>query len=249
MKERIIKITDSKVFNIIQIGTGATGSQLLPFLTQLLSNFDDNYIKIIDGDIVEDKNLKNQKFLKRDINFLKTEVLCSRYQGVYPNLKISYSPEYIKKKEDILSFISSVPNSIPIIIGTVDNNATRAIIHEVFYDEEVPTIIYIDSGNNSGSEDLGRNGQIITGFKENNTVILKPAGDFFPEILNDPDTIEKVLSCGYISGDFPQNIATNIFAAANIFTILTNIISFNSIKENITFFDADKTQSVSRFVD
>ena len=66
------------LFNIVVVGTGATGSQLMPPLTQLLSNLEGHRLSIIDADHVEEKNLKNQKFLKEDIGKSKAQVIQKR---------------------------------------------------------------------------------------------------------------------------------------------------------------------------
>lgn len=245
--------------NIIQVGLGGTGSNLLPFLTQLINQLNDKsiYLTIIDGDIVENKNLRNQKYTELDISKPKAEVLCERYKAVYPELNISYINKYIKSENDILEHIEN--KSLNIIIGCVDNNATRQILHKVFYNENVADIIYIDAGN--GTEQ--RIGQIVTGYKKGvqkqvppydyfqtkrlpKEIILKPVGDIFPEILNDNDNIDKVLSCSNISNEVPQNIATNVYAATLLFTVLTNIIMFNEIKSHTIYFDAETGSAISR---
>lgn len=47
----MIELKDSNVYNIVVVGGGATGSQLLPFLTQLLANTKGHHLKIVDGDV------------------------------------------------------------------------------------------------------------------------------------------------------------------------------------------------------
>ena len=98
---------DYKYFNIILIGTGATGSQLLPFLTQLSNNYSDKVrITLIDGDAFETKNLKNQKCTINDIGHSKTKVLANRYSLVYPDLNIRYIDKYALTKEEVIKKIN-----------------------------------------------------------------------------------------------------------------------------------------------
>lgn len=241
-----IKLPDNKVYNIIIVGTGGTGSHLISMLTQLIAYEDGVSVKLIDGDHVEKKNLKNQKFLEEDINEAKSEVLAERYQSVYPNIKISFIDSFVKSKEELLKYIPTTYNSIPILVGCVDNNTTRQILHSVFMDESIKNMIYIDSGN--GTE--ARIGQLVVGYKKEASnagkptleVVLPPIGDIFPEILADNDDIEKVLSCAERVAEAPQNIATNMMAATALFCTLTNIISFNKINTHITYFSADRLQ-------
>lgn len=245
-------------YSVFIIGTGATGSQLLPFLSQLIANIKNrgHKITVIDGDHFEDKNMKNQKCTYYDIGKSKAEILCERYSLVYPNLDISYIDNYIKSKDDIIKIISNrcTYNDIPVIVSCVDNNATRLILNEVFYDKIFSDLIYIDSGNGT----LNRNGQIVVGYKtkkEDNEIqykdvinvevykVLAPVYDMFKkQIDNDNnDDIDAVTSCARVSTDNPQNIATNIMAASTLFTILNELISYDNINVHIAYFDAEES--------
>lgn len=250
-------------YNIVICGTGATGSQLIPSLTQLLAFREDCELTFIDGDRVETKNLRNQKFLSKDNGRPKSMVLQKRYNTVYPNLKIGFMDEYIKDKERVLSLLYTHEDVLNIIVGCVDNNPTRKILREVFHDDSVPNIVYIDSGN--GTESM--QGQIVTAYKRYiekvqvphpkysynvlcsksvSKVVAPCAGDLFPEIISDKETVDQVTSCGYVSDKHPQNIATNIMAASTLFCIINQIIGFEQITPGITYFDAKDMSIVHR---
>lgn len=244
-------------FNILLIGTGATGSQLLPFLTQLLNNFVGTHpLTIMDGDIFEEKNLKNQKCTVMDIASAKAKVLAERYQLVYQDLEIRYVDEYALTKDRIIELLRMDPNGFPVLIGCVDNNASRKLFNEVFNDNRIKDLIYIDSGN--GTED--RSGQIVVGYKASKSVqdtdadnsryyvtkhipykVLKPVCDIFPSILKDEDTLDKLTSCTQVVDEHPQNIATNVMAASTMFTVLNELIAFKRINSHIIYFDAQDT--------
>ena len=253
-----------KNYSFFIIGTGATGSQFLPFLCQLLSNYTKDYnhqITVIDGDHFEEKNLRNQKCTYLDINKNKAEVLCERYQMVYKDLNISYIDEYISNEDKLIDIILRRKRefaSIPVIISCVDNNATRVLLQKVFESKRIQTLIYIDSGNGARE----RNGQIVVGYKEASCVqdleadnsryfrtklkvyeVLKPVYKIFEkQILADKeDTIEKATSCIRSENEYPQNIATNIMAASTLFTIVNELVSFGEINVHIAYFDAEKT--------
>ena len=224
-----------KNYSFFIIGTGATGSQFLPFLCQLLSNYTKDYnhqITVIDGDHFEEKNLRNQKCTYLDINKNKAEVLCERYQMVYKDLNISYVDEYINNEDKLIDIILRRKKefaSIPVIISCVDNNATRVLLQKVFESKRIQTLIYIDSGNGARE----RNGQIVVGYKEASCVQDLEA--------DKEDTIEKATSCIRSENEYPQNIATNIMAASTLFTIVNELISFGEINVHIAYFDAEKT--------
>lgn len=249
-------------FNIIVVGCGATGSQFIPNLSQLLSYHTEHNITLIDGDLFEAKNQKNQKCIERDINRHKSEVMCQRYKRAYPDLDIAYQTEYVRSEQQILDMLKG-NERMPVLISCVDNNATRQIFHNVFHSDEVPQMIYIDSGN--GTDNMI--GQTVIGYKKITSreqckdshgsynsyttkpvseIIYESAGVLFPEILEDKDTIDKVLSCSYVTDEKPQNIGTNITAATMLFNILNNMISFDRLPGHIIYFDAKNLTCVCR---
>lgn len=246
-------------YNVIICGTGATGSQLIPFVTQLLSYQSNCKLTFIDGDRVEMKNLKNQKFLKKDDGMSKSSILQERYKKVYPGLDVNYMDTYIKSQEDLLPLFDEDVKTLNILVGCVDNNPTRKIMRDLFHNESIKQLIYIDSGN--GTESM--QGQIVVGYKDivgcrtdgkssyNESIltyftkVVAPcAGDIFKDIVEDLETVDHVTSCSYVGDSHPQNIATNILAASVIFGIINQIICFANVPTGITYFDA-KNQSVT----
>lgn len=246
-------------YNIIVCGTGATGSQLIPFLTQLVSYEDSCTLTFIDGDKVETKNLRNQKFLKADDGFPKARVLQRRYSKIYPNLPIQFIEKYIKEADDIMKCLSTNENTLNIILGCVDNNPTRKILGEVF-NEHTSNIMYVDSGN--GTDNM--QGQIVVAYKDIAAMMLRNSGgnaiaeriftdvkspcasQLFEDIMEDTDTVDHVTSCSYVGDKNPQNIATNIMAASTVFSIINQAIKFNNIQTGVTYFDAMNQTIVHR---
>lgn len=257
-----------KYYNIIVVGCGGTGSQLLPSLMQICANVNKtpnkviNRILFIDGDKYEAKNLANQRCTYQDIDVNKAEASCRRYKMIYPSLNIAYYDDYIKSEDDLDKIINTNAYTgyyiqyINIIIGCVDNNATRKIMSNYFnhfnntyYDVNC---MYIDSGNDSGINNTNRNGQIVVGFKTSDTktkkttIIHKCVGDIYDDIKNNTDNIENVGTCMRVSNEYPQNIATNLMAANILSLILTNYMMFDKIENNFILFDADKLTIVNR---
>lgn len=249
-------------YNILLIGTGATGSNLLPPLCQLLNNYTGitkHKLFIMDGDFFEEKNIKNQKCTLENVGFNKAEVLCERYQAVYPKIDISYIPEYLKSKDQLKN--SGIFNKPIILIGCVDNEPSRIVLNDIFNDDDIKNIIYIDSGNGT----INRTGQIVVGYKNYTnsegelisygiiknkdivpSIILQPVCSVFPQILNNKDEIDKHVGCGAIVDKYPQNIGTNLMASSIIFRIMNNIISDKVINTHIVFFDATTGEVVNR---
>lgn len=254
-------------YAIVLVGTGATGSNLLPFLCQLANNFPSKMsIVIADGDSFERKNIKNQKCTVFDVGVNKAKVLCERYQKVYKDIKIKYKPDFLMNKEDLKELIFTAKRSISshqpasigtIVIGAVDNNASRRVIND-YYENCKEDVIYIDAGNGT----IDREGQVVVGFKSYITEIigenpkldrkyvtyehLKPACKVFKEILTDSDTLDSLSGCGAVVDEHPQNICTNIMSATMIFTVVNEIVTFNKINSHQIYFDAvtGKTNTV-----
>jgi hypothetical protein len=235
----VFDFKDIKDYNIVICGLGGTGSNLVPFLCQTvaMNNEKNIHITLADGDMIENKNLKNQKFTEKDLNKSKAEVLCSRYKRIYPNVNLSYYDKYITdtaKLMELLLFRKSYRNLFPVLVGCVDNNATRQLFHEIFYDNNIDDILYIDSGN--GTDNM--EGQIVIGLKRQGKVILSPVADIYPQILEDNDNIENEVGCAAHISEHPQNIATNLYAAITLFSILNNLLFFNRLNKHFYRFNA-----------
>ena len=146
---------------IVQIGTGGTGGYIVQHLSQMLGTLScpHSYV-LVDPDVIENKNLKNQLFLEEEIGEKKAEVLADRYATAY-NLNIStYTEKYVESVSEITNLFSKEyldtgsrgsffydVRLVPILIGSVDNAFTRQQLHKAFL--ELPNCIYIDSGNES----------------------------------------------------------------------------------------------------
>lgn len=109
--------------------------------------------------------------------------------------------------------------------------------------EEVPNILYIDSGNESvvvpadfpnrskdqwneeereSYNNSGWTGQVVCGLKLKGETLLEPVASRFPEILEDNDTIKKPseMSCEELSSSDPQRLLTNRMAAIAVCTYI-----------------------------
>lgn len=257
---------------IVQVGVGGTGGYLVQHIAQLLgtSKVKASYV-IADPDVIEEKNLGNQLFLPQEVGLKKADVLASRYSAAYGIDIGSYSDSYVEDIEQLRSLFSmeymTMHNEgeqfnklfLPIIIGTVDNNYTRRIMHELF--SKMKTVVYLDAGNESTKvpddwrtraksewtevelenyKNSGWSGQVVTGVNLN---LFKqaPVAEMFPDILEDDDEIRpSELSCTELTASEPQRLIVNKFAALSIANILTEIIEEHTISSHMTFFHAKK---------
>lgn len=225
------------MFNIYIVGCGATGSNLLSSLAQYSMNEKKvNSITLIDGDVVERKNFRNQKFFKKDINKNKAYVLSKRYSLL--GIDISFIDEYLKDSNKLIDIISNdndLDDFIPLIISCVDNNNARIILNEVFHSKRIPNLIYIDAGN--GTDE--RLGQMIIGSKYNNVIKSEPVCSYFPEILDGDPVVKENFSCSQIITEKPQSLTTNVLSATSIFLEVVNLITYNKFTGVFFTFNAE----------
>lgn len=239
----MIKLKKDNSYNIIVVGTGGTGSHFISFLSQLIGNNKvyktKHKITLIDGDIIEEHNLRTQKFLPEDIGKLKAEVLADRYSSVF-DISIGYIDRYIEKQRDITDLLDSSYGDVNIVISCVDNNKARRIIDKAFNENKRSNIIYIDTGNSSGSDELY--GQTIVGYNELGTIKLPSVSNYFPL---DDEKEEPVASCGEVMVRNIQNIGANITSACTVFNIINSIVSFGSIPGDVFTFNATSIEASS----
>lgn len=196
------------MYNIIQIGAGGTGGHLIHFLSSYYHRRRDkisNY-HILDGDIVEAKNIKRQNFLTQDIGSAKSTVLGVTYNvGSFP---------YYVDDTNIFDFMDKEQHNV--VIGCVDKIPVRLKLDSVFKEKakEYP-IYYIDGGNT-------RNYAQVLLYDYQNQ-IGQDITEYFKNITEEQ---LAVASCTEL-GD--QTIAANMMSASMIINTVINLIERNKI--------------------
>ena len=146
--------------------------------------------------------------------------------------------------------------TIPILIGTVDNNRTRQLMDEFFHSDHLDELIYIDAGvegvtvipgkqpyqyskeENAMIDQSGFSGQVVVGYKSNHQVWLPPICRVFEDILVDEKTAFPGQSCGEAILNNPQRCATNKFAAQIVNNVLNNVLHTQTIFTHVLNFNA-----------
>ncbi|WP_310649037.1 ThiF family adenylyltransferase [Niallia taxi] len=249
---------------IVQIGTGGNGTYILQQLAQMLASFNlpHSYIAC-DPDICEAKNLRNQLFIEADVGKKKADVLARRYSAHYKLNIASYSNQFVENMETLKNLFSNTDHTpvgyndivhLPILIGAVDNNYSRRIMHEYF--KQADNLLYLDCGiegvslvdNASSEEELeksrnsGYTGQVVAGLKLNGKTLLEPVASVFPDILDDQDEIApSELSCSTVVASEPQRVITNRFAAMALCSFLNELFETHSITKHQVLFHAKKS--------
>ncbi len=202
-------------YQLLIVGCGGTGSALLYFLSRFLHSLDKNIlVTLIDGDVVEEKNVLRQSFAPADIGENKAKALSIRY-GNLLGIQMSYADKFINSIEDVDGLI--LPNRFPIIVGCLDNTKTRCCLQETF--DTYNTIIYLDAGNGSNK------GQTVFGLRYFGSTTLPAVGNYFPELIHpEPEqtqTKSYSLGCADVQD---QTMSANFLSAHLLFSYLSNIL-------------------------
>ena len=99
-------------------------------------------------------------------------------------------------------------------------------------------LYYIDAGNGRYS------GQVVTGYREVNKLILPPVGEIFPDAIIEDD--EPPRSCVQNALEAPQNIGANDLAATMVFSVLNILLTEEEINSHILTFDGRRQEFLSR---
>ena len=126
--------------------------------------------------------------------------------------------ELIEPKEwELRPHSSRRTKEMVLLLGCVDNNKTRQLCHQAFYQSE--ELIYIDSGNGKYT------GQVVCGVRRNGHTMRKSIGGVHPEMLKDTDKFPSELSCAEAAQEDPQSIVANVTAATAVLIMVYNILT------------------------
>lgn len=231
--------------HIIQVGAGGNGGYLVQRLSkmiyayqQITENISYEYT-LYDGDIVTHANLHRQPFIEEDVGEFKVKVLAERYGNTY-GIPIYYRDAYVESTADLFQCIANSLSKLNILVGCVDNHATRKILHQFFYQKQ-GNLIYLDSGVDSVLPDdnmSGYSGVVVCGVKLDGKIILPPVADVYPDILADVTSKLPTESCGENAVNYPQRMMTNEMAAIVMAGYLNNILGNRCIVSHYTNFNA-----------
>ena len=216
------------------VGCGGTGSALIKEFARYLSSKHYSYMNVvdvtlIDGDIVEKKNLDRQAFIESDINHNKAEAMALAVQEVF-GLNFYHYTHYLTRYEQLEDLLREEEGSI--IIGCVDNHQCRQVLHQVF--EKRESVVYIDAANEY------QTGEVVVAIKVNGNVFAPDRAAYFPEILKKQRSVEE-LSCQELNQSTPQHVVTNILSANICLAQLLNVLDGDFTHGGIYYFDAFKS--------
>lgn len=239
--EQVFYLATPGPFHFILLGVGGTGSDLASKLCRHLSLLrvpDTNTlihdITLCDADIVEEKNLVRQNFFTADLGKNKAEIMALKCSTLF-DMVVRAVPKYIEDAATLADIISICPDKIPFIIGCVDNNATRVMLHDFIcggYQGDYP-LTYLDAGNEEFS---GQVALCYKVFNKKNRLVehstapgsyifnLPDITDHHPEMLSGDDSFASDLSCAERAVSNPQALTANNEAATILFQMICNCL-------------------------
>lgn len=254
----------SKPGQIIVIGCGGTGGYVIPDLFRAIrfaypDDYDRAAITLIDGDLVENKNIQRQNFIEKDLGKYKSEVLAKRYGQAF-GLEVAYITSYLETPDALAQLVNDPSRAershSSLIISCVDSLAARKLIFDTLsniswpYSTSYPHY-WIDSGN----EDVF--GQVILSSSTNcmpkerrleqlqitrslNSIHLPSIAEIFPHILEVKGSARPQVNCAVQAEEHPQNILINRVAATVVLSYVYKIIYQLPITAFMTTFDVNK---------
>jgi len=144
---------------IVIIGCGGIGGWMYePLLRYLHVNNITTPIYLVDGDIVEERNLLRQNFMGADVGLNKAKALACRYGHLSEGLFEPCERPFFNSQVSIVeSFVSPesltdivVENSI--VMLCVDNNWTRRVIEE--HVKDFSNVVVISASNEESDGDV-----------------------------------------------------------------------------------------------
>ena len=235
-----------KRYNIVVVGAGGTGGNLITSLGRFLASFDmagkEYCLSIIDGDMVEEQNSIRQPFFGNDVQQNKAVVM---QEGLVECLgipidRIHVFPQYLDTAAQLKRYAegasggmwgNSGHQDVVILVGAVDNNKARKVLHEYF--KESRDIVYIDSGNEF------EYGEVCIGARFHGVEVYPPRAYYFPEVLEGEGKSASEMSCGEVSQSSPQHYVTNLFASLICLSVITQFMENDRLDGGIIHFNKD----------
>ncbi|MGD9381817.1 MAG: ThiF family adenylyltransferase [Candidatus Thorarchaeota archaeon] len=142
--------------NVFIVGCGGNGGYTVPQVARYIRAFMDKQemasvvarnrkkfnieLTLIDGDTIELKNLIRQNFIAPDIGKNKARVMAERYGRAF-GIEVGIVEKYLNA-ELTDQLIRQCKGSV-VILGCVDNNATRKIIQEEVFDKIIGSMMHM----------------------------------------------------------------------------------------------------------
>jgi len=233
-----------KKYHIVVVGCGGTGSVFMEKLTRYLAcrkEKDIGSIVLIDGDVVEEKNLRNQSFIKEDVGLYKSVVWENIANAMLEDHPCHSYGTYIENKDELKKIIKKHSKSlygttdITVLIGACDNHACRLVMESFFYDEspDSKNLLYFDSANEFDT------GETVFAAKIEGRVISPCRSALFPDVLKGDLRSVREMSCEELNAVAPQHMLINQLAAMQLMMGMVKVLEKAEIPTGVTCFNTN----------
>jgi len=221
------------------VGCGGTGGNFIKELGRYLYNnnpvINNCRILLVDGDLVEKKNVSRQPFLPGDIGRNKAEVMSEILQEAF-GITCEFYPDYLNCTEELQRFEKQ--DYLTVLIGSVDNHACRKVMHDYFI--KTDSCYYLDAANEYSV------GEVVASMRISGIELYPDRAFYFPEILTEASIPKSEESCLAVNVKQPQHLVTNLFAANILLKCVVEILSGEEWSGGVYLFDAFKGYSQLR---
>jgi molybdopterin/thiamine biosynthesis adenylyltransferase len=214
------------------IGAGGVGGRLLDILTQVLNygsvtyQFDEAFLKVVDGDTYEARNRDRQKFHK-DGN--KAEVTVEKLQQEYETVNITAHGKFLTEDN-----IKDVIVENDVVFCCVDNHATRLLVSK--HCQSLNNITLISGGNELFD------GNVQAYVRRAGVDITPTIEEFHGEIAQpkdkNPAFVEKKPGCDALMETHPQLLIVNNRVASIMLELFQEHLLETIGKVHEIFFDS-----------
>ncbi len=226
----VVNVMDK--IGVFLVGLGGTGGLLAPKLAKILLGIRELDLWLVDGDVVDKGNVARQPYQEFNIDEKKASALSRKLKSCY-DLNIYEYSEYLTGRE--ISKISyGECYDLVIILGCVDNHATRVILEKEH--KKIKNSLYIDSANgfDNGSVfiTLSEKVQHTKKRKLKKSSIIRGSlrSELFPDVLTTKD--HPVGLCGEeIAKGNTQQLVTNDIMANSIAMVINDFLATSDKKE------------------
>ena len=221
--------------NIVIVGNGGIGSNLGVPLVKLVTYLQNNrtikgsvIIKVVDGDVVERKNVIRQAFINNEAGQKKSSVTAEYLQAVAlemgaEKVKVESHPYYLKDDN-----IANLIRTNDIVLVGVDNYITRRIIEDRM--KKLSTVLVIVGGNEYDDGDVN----VI--HKENGKFLTPLYTEKHPEVLV-KDLFPDQVSCEAGAVSAPQLILANMTVANFMLEAVHSYLTTKKVEWHEKMFD------------
>ncbi len=218
-----------KRYSLVVVGSGGTGTYFLKEISRYLSSKNRDSIcamYIIDGDTIEKKNLSRQAFIDDDIGRYKAEVMAEVLNDQF-GLRWQAVSDYLFDTEQLTTLVDV--DSIPVIIGCVDNHGCRLLLEQYFYASK--NCIYFDAANEEKA------GECVFSAVVNDVVFSPCRSYFFPDILKGDTRGRDTISCEELNNASPQHILANMTSGLQLLSAFIQLFEDGTLQTGYSVYD------------